>query len=193
MVESGATAAEIDAIDFSIEEAHAAHQGSWLDLFRGTYLRRSVIAALLFWFQETMGGQFVNSYGPTFFKDMGLGSMSFLYGFLANLAGFIGAGIVTLTTDRLGRRPLLIFGMTLCVLFNFLIAGLGGASNPDELSLAAINVVIASTVLLTASVKLSAGTMAYLVSSEVGGVRMRKKSKPCSSASYLVPFGCAFC
>lgn len=39
--QSGATAAEINALEGLMEEYDAQDQGSWLDLFRGNYLRRT--------------------------------------------------------------------------------------------------------------------------------------------------------
>lgn len=50
LVDNGSTDAEVFAIDHAIQASDARdHQGAWLDLFRGTYLRRTIIAALLFW------------------------------------------------------------------------------------------------------------------------------------------------
>lgn len=43
-VQSGATAAEIDALEQMIEEAKAADSASWLELFRGSYLRRTWVS-----------------------------------------------------------------------------------------------------------------------------------------------------
>lgn len=40
-VDSGATAAEIDALELLIEDSFSREQGSWLDLFKGNYLRRT--------------------------------------------------------------------------------------------------------------------------------------------------------
>lgn len=40
-VDSGATAAEIDALELLIEDSFSKEQGSWLDLFKGNYLRRT--------------------------------------------------------------------------------------------------------------------------------------------------------
>jgi len=129
---------------------------------------------MLFWFQQTSGSQFVNSYSPTFFKQMGLGSKSFTYSFVAQTAGMVSAFIVITCVDRLGRRPLLISGMFLACIFNFLIAGLGSKAEPTP---AETNTVVASTILLIMSIKYSASTMSYLISAEIGGVRMRKKSE----------------
>lgn len=39
--DSGATAAEIDALDILIEDSFSKEQGRWLDIFKGNYLRRT--------------------------------------------------------------------------------------------------------------------------------------------------------
>lgn len=64
-VANGYTSAEIETIEEAIELESHRNAGTWLDLFRGNYLRRSWIAGSLFAFQQTNGNQFVNSYGPT--------------------------------------------------------------------------------------------------------------------------------
>lgn len=181
-------------MESATEAGDARDQGSWAELFRGTYLRRTVVASLLLWIQQTAGAQFVNSYGPTFFKQMGCGDRSFTYSFLATVAGFIAAlfgsmcsAVCTnmsrfadnsdgpvLVVDKVGRRPLMISGMLFAGLFDFVIAGLGTKEN---LSKGETNAVIASLILLNASCKYSASLMAYLIASEVGGIRMRKKSR----------------
>jgi hypothetical protein len=43
-VDNGTTQAEVDALEFSIEESKARNQGSWMDLFRGNYLRRTWVS-----------------------------------------------------------------------------------------------------------------------------------------------------
>lgn len=43
-VESGATAAEVDVLESLIEESFSKEQGTWLDLFRGNYLRRTWVS-----------------------------------------------------------------------------------------------------------------------------------------------------
>ncbi|KAJ5100417.1 hypothetical protein N7456_006469 [Penicillium angulare] len=172
-VEDRSTEAELDVMSCTRGSDFAGADGSWLEIFRGNYRRRVIIASLLFWFQQTTGGQFVVSYAPTFFRDMGLGNRSFTYSLLTQVAGFVGALISCLVTDRVGRRPLLISGMFLATFFNFLIAGLGSKA---DISTAETNMVIASLILLSASIKYSASTLAYLIAAEIGGTRMRKKT-----------------
>jgi len=43
-VDSGATAAEVDALEQMIGEAKSADSASWLELFRGNYLRRTWVS-----------------------------------------------------------------------------------------------------------------------------------------------------
>lgn len=75
--------------------------------------------------------------------------------------------------DKVGRRPFLIVGTFFQILFMCLVAGLGGQSNPTG---AVANGMVASVILFNLSVKVSLSTNAYLIASEIGGVRMRKKS-----------------
>ena len=45
---SGITVAEIEAVEMAIEEAKAKVGGSWIDLFRGTYFRRTMVRVCTF-------------------------------------------------------------------------------------------------------------------------------------------------
>jgi hypothetical protein len=55
-----------------------------------------------------------------------------------------------------------------------LVAGLGTKAHP---STSDINGLVASIMLFNICVKVSLSTNAYLIASEIGGVRMRKKSE----------------
>jgi hypothetical protein len=83
--ESGRTALEVDAFEQAIQKNMTMNRGSWLDLFSKTYLSRTIVSVsqqmtttatfetltnaqivtLMFFFQQTTGQQFANSYGPT--------------------------------------------------------------------------------------------------------------------------------
>ncbi|WVQ85136.1 hypothetical protein IAT38_007301 [Cryptococcus sp. DSM 104549] len=171
-VASGTTISEVDAIEQSIVEAEQTGSGSWLDLFRGNYFRRAMICTWLFIFQQITGSQFVNSYGPTFYTLMGLGSKAFTYQVVTQAMSVIGCLIAMTIFDKVGRRPVLIVGCALQILFMCLVAGLGSKSNHTTSD---ANGVIASVILFTVSVKVSLSTNAYLIGSEIGGVKMRKK------------------
>ncbi|CRG83311.1 hypothetical protein PISL3812_00662 [Talaromyces islandicus] len=104
-VDNGKTILEIKAIDQANKEARA-NKVSMGEFLKPTYIERAVITALCFFFNEVTGQQFVNSYGPTFYKSIGLDAMTFTYTILVTLAGLAACIIAILTNDRLGRVPL---------------------------------------------------------------------------------------
>jgi hypothetical protein len=59
--ESGILEAEIDALDQALEYDRQLNTARWVDLFRGTYLRRTIYCSLLFWFYQTTGNSFYNA------------------------------------------------------------------------------------------------------------------------------------
>ncbi|MEU9025738.1 MFS transporter [Actinomadura sp. NPDC048394] len=87
-------------------------RGTLADLFRGIYLRRTVVVSALWFF-----GYFVN-YGITawlpalyvkvFHLDL---DTALRYNLITNAVGFLGCLVVALTIDRIGRRPALAFGL----------------------------------------------------------------------------------
>jgi MFS family permease len=190
-VDSGATAAEADALEQLVEESLANEKGSWLDIFRGNYLRRTwvsdarlatptmsssdsrlQISMTLFVLEQTNGNQFVLSYGATFYVQQGLGAMSFTYNIIGQVIGTIGCAAGVLLTDTTGRRPLFIFGSALTTFFLYLASGLGTISNPNQ---SETNMILACFMLLPAFCRISATNNAFLTGAEIGGVRMRKK------------------
>ncbi|ORY25074.1 general substrate transporter [Naematelia encephala] len=171
-VQAGLCEAEIEALENAIEYDKSINTGRWVDLFRGTYLRRTVFCGLLFWFYQTTGNSFYNAYGPSFFVSVGLGTKSFTYATIVQLVGAIGSFIAIMITDITGRRPLIITGAALLILWNCLIAGLGSSSVRTTTS---NNMVVASFILMLFSTKISWATHCFLVGSELGGTRMRRK------------------
>lgn len=173
--ESGQTLLEIEACEEAILESKIQNQGQWRDLFKQSYINRTIIVSFMFFFQQVTGQQFANSYGPTFFKSMGLASDKlFTYSTLIPLAGLFGCIIAVLTTDTIGRRTLCIIGAALATMFNALIGSIG--SKPDAKSNATYsNVVVASVILLNGVCKLGVASQCWLIGSEMGGTQLRNK------------------
>ncbi|KAH8811051.1 hypothetical protein F5884DRAFT_819467 [Xylogone sp. PMI_703] len=189
-VESGATAAEVDILESIIEESLATEQGSWLDIFRGNYLRRTWISATLFVLEQTNGNQFVQSCAATFYVQQGLGSMSFTYTMIGQVVGVVGCAIGIILLDISGRRPTFIYGSAICAFLLYLASGLGTI---HPLNQNASNTLLACFMLLPAFTRISASNNAFLTGAEIGGVRMRKKimafGTACDvAAAFLVTF-----
>lgn len=171
---NGFVAAEVDAIEQAIAEGYAQDSGTWRQILTdpSNYGRRAWIVASLFIFQQTNGNQFVNSYGPTFYKESGYGDASFTYAMIGQAMTIVGCAIGILLTDYTGRRPLMYVGGFMCGILLSIGAALGSQSNPTT---AAREMVIASFLLLCIFTKLSASNNAFLIGAEIGGVMMRKK------------------
>ncbi|KAL1866974.1 hypothetical protein VTK73DRAFT_4443 [Phialemonium thermophilum] len=171
-IDSGATAAEADTIEQLIQESLATEQGSWLDIFRGNYLRRTWISCTLFVLEQMNGNQFVQSYAATFYVQRGLGAKSFTYNMIGQVVGVVGCGVGLVLFDITGRRPLFITGAFVLTLLLYLASGLGTIKNPND---SEANMILASFMLLPAFTRISASNNAFLTGAEIGGVRMRKK------------------
>ena len=75
--------------------------------------------------------------------------------------------------DKYGRRPLEIIGAAGQVLFMFLVGGLASAKKQTD---STVHGLIASFVLFSVSARISHSTCCWVMTSEIGGVKMRKKS-----------------
>lgn len=61
-VSAGVCEAEIDALDSAIQQDKVLNNARWRDIIRGTYFRRAVICATLFWLYQTTGNSFYNAW-----------------------------------------------------------------------------------------------------------------------------------
>ncbi|KXL42300.1 hypothetical protein M433DRAFT_429307 [Acidomyces richmondensis BFW] len=181
-VQSGATLLEIEAIDQANREIEAT-KSYWGELLKWTYTKRAMITATCFFFNEVTGQQFVNSYGPSFYKSIGLGSKTFTYNIIVTLAGLIACVIAIFTTDRVGRVPLCVLSMVLTTIFNCLVASVGSMQHPTSTQR---NTVIASIILINFSAKIGISSQCYVIGSEIGGTRMRKKIMAVGTAADVV-------
>ena len=187
---SGTVDAEINALEQLIQQSMEQESGSWLDLFRGNYLRRTWIAASLFIFEQTNGNQFVQAYGATFYVQEGLGSMSFTYAVLGQVCGVVGCAFGVWLMDKAGRRPTFIYGSLINTFFLYLAAGLALDKTPSQ---ASVHTIVACFILVPVFTRISASNCSFLTGAEIGGVGMRKKTMAFGTAmdvaaAFLVTF-----
>ena len=103
-----------------------------------------MVATWLFIFQQWNGQQFVNAYGPTFYVQMGLGSMAFIYTIINGVVGQVMGIGFSFVLDKIGRRRQLMGGVAVSTIFMLLVAILGSRPSPTK---AQINMVVASIIL----------------------------------------------
>lgn len=211
-IDKGLVIAERDAIEQAIDEAREIGEGRWRELFQGTYLRRAMvcnfaidraglrsdeqISLFLFLYQQSTGVQFINSYlvsalyvvhnsqltsQPTFLTSLGLGARSFTYVVINNAMAMVACLIAMYLYDRTGRRPIEIAGAGLQMLAMFSFSALASTPNPTE---AVTNGLVASFILFSVFVRISHSSCCWIITAEMGGTRMRKKSESPKHAWY---------
>jgi hypothetical protein len=106
---------------------------------------------------------------------MGLGALSFDYTIITSACIVVALGIALNLYDRVGRRPLMILGCFLEIPLLCIVAGIGGVKAPSD---AAVRAVVACNILFTCFARMATDPPSYIICSEIGGVKLRKKSKP---------------
>lgn len=114
---------EIDRITKAISEDEDKSEASFKDLFKPAMrlvLSIGVVVAIL---QQITGINSVFFYAPMIFEQTGLGTdASFMQAILVGLVNLLFTVLAILFIDRLGRKPLLIFGVAGIVLSMFVLA-----------------------------------------------------------------------
>ncbi|THU82598.1 general substrate transporter [Dendrothele bispora CBS 962.96] len=188
--DAGLCEEEADAIEESMrEEARIRGTGEeklgWLDLFKGSNLRRTSIATIVFAFQQLTGQAFSSQYGTVFYIRTGLGDMAFTYSLINTALSIVVCFMGMILIEYLGRRPVLISGAFFQSLWLYLVAGIGGTTggpvNADRQRM-----MVAATMLFTFSFSYSWAPLSYVVASEVGTGALREKTMAFSSMVNVV-------
>lgn len=146
--------------------------GSWSEL-RAPWIRPALIlGVLLAFFQQFTGINTVIYYAPTIFQSAGFASAT------ASITATVGLGIVNVLMtlvairllDRVGRRPLLLAGLT-GMIFSLGILGLAFTVSAPGSALKWI--AVGSLVLYIACFAVSLGPIFWLVIAEIYPVRIR--------------------
>ncbi|KAJ8079086.1 hypothetical protein AAF712_006464 [Marasmius tenuissimus] len=191
-VRAGLCTEEVDALEESIRQESKIHESfdrqklGWLDLFRGTNLRRTTIATMVFAFQQLTGQAFTSQYGTVFYIRAGLASMAFTYSLISTAVSIPVCFLGMVLLEVFGRRPVLVAGAFLQSLWLFLVAGIGGHSSITE---ASKNMMVAATMLFTFSFSVSWAPLSYVVAAEIGTGALREKTMGFSSMVNVI---CAF-
>jgi MFS family permease len=108
---------------------------SWLDLFKKKNWRRTSVAVGVNFFQQFSGVNAFIYYAPTLFRSLGQSDeQSLVLSGVFNILQLVGVFICIATIDRVGRRPLAIFGGFGCATCYMIIAILSGLYSHDWLA-----------------------------------------------------------
>ncbi|KAH8702070.1 putative sugar transporter [Talaromyces proteolyticus] len=153
------------------------NQGTYSDLFRGSNCKRTLIAMGMNFFIQATGSPFTAAYSTLFVQS--LDSLNaFDYSIMSSCINTFCCIVSISITDKIGRRPILLLGSTLQILWLFTMAGIGLHHHP---SLVQKQVVIAATALSSASLCFSWDPMNYIITTELPASRLRDKTQRIAS------------
>ncbi|KAF2452584.1 hexose carrier protein [Lineolata rhizophorae] len=132
---------------------------SWLDLFRGKMWRRTAVGVGVAFFQQFSGINAFIYYAPTLFESLGQSTeMALIMSGVFNIIQLVAVAICFTIIDKVGRKPLAIFGGFGCAVPYMIIAVLSGLYSSDWASHSAegwVSVAMAFTFILIFGVSYS--------------------------------------
>ncbi|CAL8468142.1 g7681 [Coccomyxa elongata] len=178
---------EIAAIARSVEEAQADENPGFVGLFRGRFLKPLLIGSSLMLFQQITGQPSVLYYAADIFEKAGFGAGKDATG-VSVLLGFfklVMTGVAVFTVDSLGRRPLLLGGVSAMVVA---LLALGGSQLVLSGGMATWTSVIALLIYVGAY-QVSFGPISWLIVGEIFPLAVRG---PASAIATITNFGSNF-
>ncbi|KIR78596.1 monosaccharide transporter [Cryptococcus gattii EJB2] len=96
---------------------------SWVDMFKPKLIRRTIIGPILMVFQQFSGINALIYYSPTLFEQLGLDyEMQIDMSGVLNIIQFVACIVAFFFIDRVGRKPLLLFGSTANTICHVVVA-----------------------------------------------------------------------
>lgn len=160
---------------------------SWANCFTGSLwnpssnLRRTILGTSLQMMQQWTGVNFVFYFGTTFFQNLGTIKNPFLIGLITTLVNVCSTPISFWAIEKVGRRPLLIWGALGMVVCQFIVAIVGVSSVGKEP--AAVRAEIAFICIYIFFFATTWGPGAWVVIGEIFPLPIRARGVALSTAS----------
>lgn len=167
---------ELGAIMAAIEHERAmasgAESGTYVECFRSTNLRRTLLACLPMAMQQFGGYTLCNNYLAYFLRQSGLGD-PFLITVVANCLSIVAVMACFALVEKVGRRPQILWGyaaMIPCLLAITILGwvGVGTAANDSALS--------AFSIIWNVFYFMSVGSIGWTMAGEMSSMRLRAKT-----------------
>lgn len=154
----------------SLREAES--ETSWMDLFRGTNRRLTLLAISIGNFQQLSGVAFATNYATIFLAQIGTAD-PFLLVLALNILSLGGSVVGLFLVEWLGRRKLALSTFTALLIIDSVMGGLGfaDASNPTV-----TKTIAAFCLMFGFFFAAGFGPLTYVVSAEMPTARLRNKT-----------------
>ncbi|KAL1974144.1 hypothetical protein VTN31DRAFT_5704 [Thermomyces dupontii] len=159
---------------------------SWLNCFRGSLLkansnvRRVILGTSLQMMQQWTGVNFVFYFGTTFFQQLGTIDDPFLISMITTIVNVLSTPFSFYAMEKIGRRPLLIWGALGMVICQFIVAIVGVTDGENKKAVSAMISFICIYIFFFAT---TWGPGAWVVVGEIYPLPIRARGVALSTAS----------
>ncbi|CAG7916762.1 unnamed protein product [Penicillium olsonii] len=170
---------EVELVEIRESLHEVVHKAKWIELVRGSNLRRTLIVIVCYFFQQATGQAFVSTYQTKFYQQNGYAEHAYTYPLASSVLGIIAVAIAMCFIDKLGRRHTLFISYAFQALWMFVLAGLGGVSNPSTTSR---NAIVAAFMLYQLFYNAGGASIPYLLGAEIPNSAVREKTQSIGTA-----------
>ncbi|KAH7272934.1 general substrate transporter [Fusarium solani] len=164
------TAVAVAQLAIRSENEAMGEGGSWLQCFKSTDGRRTLIICMVYIAQQFIGVNFVSGYLTYYFRlagvnnPIGIAQAAFAIQLFGNICSWP-------LVDRVGRRPMIVGGMITMTAGLLLIGGISTINNQQALS-----ATVAFMVVWGFLYQMTVGATAYSVGGETPSIPLRQKT-----------------
>ncbi|OKL56640.1 hypothetical protein UA08_08358 [Talaromyces atroroseus] len=177
--------AELDLLQQAIDEQEAMHQASsFVDCFKGSNGRRTLIAIGIQVLQQSQGNSFVTTYLVIFLEQIGVAS-PLLISCANACTSFAGTVLAFFLSDYIGRRPMLIGGAFFMMALMWIISGLASWL-PGGISGSSAKGCVAALLIYSAFSTGCWGSVMWTVTAEVGTTSLRERTMSISTVAGFI-------
>ncbi|KAL6353639.1 hypothetical protein LRP88_14137 [Fusarium phalaenopsidis] len=144
-------------------------KGSFMDLFRGTNLKRTLITVGVNIFLQLTGQNFSSKYGTIFIQSLGTVN-PFAMSCINSSVGIVTVFFTQMLTDKTGRVPLLVAGALIQTASLMTMGGLGTVENPSHSVRTGI---VVTVTLFTFGFSLGWAPLSHVVAAEIPTTGLR--------------------
>ncbi|CAL9734632.1 low-affinity glucose transporter Hxt3p [Monosporozyma servazzii] len=177
---------ELDLIEASVEEARAAGEATWGELFGANMFKRTSMGVMIQSLQQLTGDNYFFYYGTTVFTAVGMDD-SFETSIVFGIVNFASTCFSLYTVDKFGRRNCLLYGCIGMVCCYVVYASVGvtklwehGTDNPSK---GAGNCMICFACFYIFCFATTWAPIAYVIISETFPLRIKAKAMSIATAA----------
>jgi len=111
--------------------------GSWMACFKGGFsspasnARRTFLGIFIQMMQQLTGINFIFYFGPVFFQQLGSIDNPFLISMVTTLVNVLSTPASFVMVEKIGRRPILIYGAAGMVVMQFIVGAIGATAGKN--------------------------------------------------------------